>query len=53
MTDAVPVIAALLLPIPNMLLLARIVASFACSCECPETYVKAPRPRNVALPGVC
>jgi hypothetical protein len=50
MTDAVPVIAALLLPMPNMLLLARTAVSFAWSCECPETYVKAPRPTNVALP---
>jgi hypothetical protein len=50
MTDAVLVIAALLLRIPNMLLLARTVASFACSCEWPETYVKAPRPIKVALP---
>jgi hypothetical protein len=51
MTDAVLVIAALLLRIPNMLLLARTVASFACSCEWPETYVKAPRPIKVALPA--
>jgi hypothetical protein len=50
MTDAVLVIAALLLPIPNTLLLARTAASFALSCECPDTYVNAPRPMNVALP---
>ena len=50
MTEAVLVIAALLLPIPNMLLLARTAASFALSCEWPETYVNAPRPMKVALP---
>lgn len=50
MTDAVLVIAARLLPMPNMLLLARTAASFALSCEWPDTYVKAPRPMNVALP---
>jgi hypothetical protein len=33
MTDAVLVIAALLLPMPNMLLLARTAASFALSWE--------------------
>jgi len=50
MTALVPVIAIPLLRIPNMLLLARIAASLALICEWPETYVKAPRPRNVALP---
>jgi hypothetical protein len=50
MTEAVLVMAALLLRMPNMLLLARTVASFACSCECPDTYVKAPSPTKVALP---
>lgn len=51
MADAVPVMAAFLLLMPNMLLLARIVASFALSCECPDAYVNAPRPTNVALPS--
>lgn len=51
MTVAVPVMAALLLPMPIMLLLARMVASLACSCECPEMYVNAPRPMNVTLPA--
>ena len=50
MMALVPVIAALLLHMPKMLLLARIAASFAFICEWPETYVKAPRPMNVALP---
>lgn len=51
MTALVPVIAIPLLRIPNMLLLARIAASLALICEWPETYVKAPRPKNVALPN--
>ena len=51
MTALVPVIAIPLLRIPNMLLLARIAASLALICEWPEMYVKAPRPRNVALPN--
>lgn len=51
-TADVLVMAALLLPMPNMLLLLRITASCALSCECPEMYVNAPRPRNVALPTV-
>jgi hypothetical protein len=50
MTEAVLVMAALLLRMPNMLLLARTVASFACSCEWPEMYVNAPSPTKVALP---
>lgn len=51
MTDAVLVMAARRLRMPNTLLLARTAASFAFSCECPDTYVKAPRPTKVALPA--
>lgn len=51
MADAVLVMAALLLRMPNMLLLARTVASFALSWECPDMYVNAPRPRKVAVPA--
>lgn len=51
MAEAVPVMAARLLFMPNMLLLAFMVASFARSCEWPDTYVKAPSPMKVALPG--
>lgn len=53
MAVAVPVMAVLRLPMPNMLLLFRITASWALSCECPETYVYAPRPMNAALPRSC
>lgn len=49
---AVPVMAALLLLIPNILLLALIAASASLSCEWPETYVAAPKPTKVAVPGV-
>jgi len=37
MIAAVPVIPALRLAMPNMLLLFRIAVSCALSCECPET----------------
>ena len=50
MTAEVPVMAILLLRIPNMLLLARIAAALASIWECPDTYVNAPRPRKVAVP---
>jgi hypothetical protein len=36
-TALVVVMAALLLPMPNMLLLCRMTASCAFSCECPDT----------------
>jgi hypothetical protein len=49
---AVLVIAALLLLMPNMLLLALIAASASLSCEWPETYVAAPKPTKVAVPGM-
>jgi hypothetical protein len=50
MAAAVPVIAARRLAMPNILALFRITASWARSWECPEVYVSAPRPMNVALP---
>lgn len=47
----VPVMAALRLGIPNMLLLFLMTASWAFNCECPDTYVYAPRPMNAPLPA--
>ncbi|CAO2653144.1 Nn.00g025550.m01.CDS01 [Neocucurbitaria sp. VM-36] len=57
MMALVPVIAALLLPMPKMLLLARIAASFAVICEWPETtpllehtYIGRPPASSTLLP---
>lgn len=44
--------AARLLPMPNMLLLCLMTVSCAFNCECPDTYVNAPRPTKVALPAL-
>jgi hypothetical protein len=45
--------AALRLAMPKMLLLCFMAAACAFSCECPDTYVYAPRPRNAPLPATC
>lgn len=46
-----PVIPALRLAMPKILLLFSIAASCAFSCDWPEMYAYAPPPMNTALPA--